>query len=424
MNPRGWTRSFGISWNGSVGNVTHLEDLLLDTKDGDWGLDNPHPDHSPHYVIRGADFPSARLGVIDSVPLRYLPDRSVWRRVLQPNDILFETAGGTKDRPTGRSLLVSERLLGSFSDPVIGASFTRFLRPDPSKVHGPFLFWYLQHLYAKGEMYEYQIQHTGIARFQYTTFAASKDFVLPGRGVQESVSSILGALDDKIVANKRIVRLLTELTAREYVAVARPGRSVRIDAIAKEMRRGVTPSYVENGGITVINQKCIRDSMVSLEPSRLSAESKRTDDRLLQRDDVLVNSTGQGTLGRAARWTDSARAVVDSHVTVVRFDPEKVNPVCAGTALIQIERQIEALAEGSTGQTELRRELLGSLHIQVPPRARQGEFGDLAHARDNLILALKSESDVLARTLDVLLPLLVSGNLPVKDAESLVEELI
>jgi len=108
----------------------------------------------------------------------------------------------------------------------------------------------------------------------------------------------------------------------------------------------------------------------------------------------------------------------------VRFDPEKVNPVCAGTALIQIERQIEALAEGSTGQTELRRELLGSLHIQVPPRARQGEFGDLAHARDNLILALKSESDVLARTLDVLLPLLVSGNLPVKDAESLVEEVI
>ena len=64
------------------------------------------------------------------------------------------------------------------------------------------------------------------------------------------------------------------------------------------LNRGAAPAYVETGGVRVLNQKCIRDRRVSF------VEARRTDpsakpvgaDRLLQPFDILVNSTGVGTL--------------------------------------------------------------------------------------------------------------------------------
>src|SRR3990172_8367656 len=102
-----------------------LSDLLLVTKDGDWGVETPKPGYVPYYVIRGADFPGVRQGITSSVPLRYLDGKTVFRRTLEAGDIIIETAGGNRDRPTGRTLLVTEQILRSFSLPATCASFSR-----------------------------------------------------------------------------------------------------------------------------------------------------------------------------------------------------------------------------------------------------------------------------------------------------------
>ncbi len=86
-----------------------LRDLLIASKDGDWGPEGPPG--VPTRIIRGTDFPNVRLGRVSDVPLRYLPEDSLNRRILQPGDILIETAGGSKDRSTGRTLLVSVAIL-------------------------------------------------------------------------------------------------------------------------------------------------------------------------------------------------------------------------------------------------------------------------------------------------------------------------
>jgi type I restriction enzyme S subunit len=127
-------------------------------------------------------------------------------------------------------------------------------------------------------------------------------------------------------------------------------------------------------------------------------------------------------LGRTARWTHDQLATVDSHVTIIRFDADKVDPVCAGFALLRLESQIEDFAEGSTGQTELKRELLGSLHLELPDPADQVALGMQLDVYDALELKVTRESEVLANTRDELLPLLMSGKLRVKDAEKLAEE--
>jgi type I restriction enzyme S subunit len=46
-----------------------------------------------------------------------LDEATIHRRTLQAGDIIFETAGGNRDRPTGRTLFVREKLLHELSYP-------------------------------------------------------------------------------------------------------------------------------------------------------------------------------------------------------------------------------------------------------------------------------------------------------------------
>ena len=112
-----------------------LADLLISTKDGDWGDTIPKEGYLPYRVIRGADFPKVRSGDISSVPVCYLDEKTVIRRTLRPKDIIIETAGGNRGRPTGRTLLITQNILEQFDLPVTCASFSRFLRIDPEKAN-------------------------------------------------------------------------------------------------------------------------------------------------------------------------------------------------------------------------------------------------------------------------------------------------
>ena len=190
-----------------------LRDLLVTTKDGDWGRDTPAPGFKPFRVIRGTDFPAARYGDISSIPYRFLSETSALRRTLEPDDILIETAGGSPNRPTGRTLLITEDLLSSLDSPVTCASFARFLRVDPYKANARYVYWYLQLLYASGRMEEHQVQHTGVARFQYTRFAATEVVPLPPLAHQKSIADTLGVIDARIKMSKQQNRTL-EAVAR------------------------------------------------------------------------------------------------------------------------------------------------------------------------------------------------------------------
>src|SRR5439155_13767013 len=122
-----------------------LRDLLITTKDGDWGKDSAAEGLVPYRVIRGTDFPRVRNGDMSSIPIRYLSGSTVHRRALAADAILLETAGGSPDRPTGRSLLITRKLLSSLDLPATCASFARFLRVDPVKAEPNYIYWFLQY---------------------------------------------------------------------------------------------------------------------------------------------------------------------------------------------------------------------------------------------------------------------------------------
>lgn len=180
-----------------------MRELVSHSVGGGWGDDQPTDGSENVAIIRGADFPNVTVGDVSSVPLRWESSRKIPQRTLQEGDIILEGSGGTSDRPTGRTVYVSQRLLDQFDVPVIPASFCRLVRIDPVKADPHFVYWWLQGMYADGRTWAYQNRSTGIANFQFQHFLDAEKVELPSIEEQRAIAATLGALDDKIESNRR-----------------------------------------------------------------------------------------------------------------------------------------------------------------------------------------------------------------------------
>jgi type I restriction enzyme S subunit len=145
-------------------------------------------------------------------------------------------------------------------------------------------------------------------------------------------------------------------------AVKKGWQTKTLGEVCVFLNRGISPRYLEHGGVCVLNQKCIRDHSVNYEPSRRhDARAKKVNaERFICLGDVLVNSTGTGTLGRVAqvRSEPDEPTTVDSHVTIVRPQSGVFHLDFFGYMLVVIEDAIKEAGEGCGGQTELARAVL------------------------------------------------------------------
>ena len=92
-------------------------------------------------------------------------------------------------------------------------------------------------------------------------------------------------------------------------------------------------------------------------------------------NDIVINSTGNGTLGRIGVFRDSDRIddciiVPDSHVTTVRVNAALISDYIY-YALTYYQPYLEKNCSGSTNQTELKPAVIANLFIPVPPYAEQ-----------------------------------------------------
>jgi type I restriction enzyme S subunit len=379
-------------------------------------FDGPHatPTRRPHgpYFLNIASLKSGRLDLSESDHVSREDFKNWTRRVApQAGDLLFsyETRlGEAALMPDGVEACLGRRMA--------------LLRPRRSVVDPRFLLYFylspsFQQTIARHTIHGATVPRIGLATMPRWPVA------LPSPNEQRAIAEVLGALDDKIAANDRAITTAAWLGRAMFAKAAVGGPRLRIANLASLVTRGVTPRYTDGQGLTVLNQKCVRDHHVDLHKARHMERTGARQNRLVRRDDVLVNSTGQGTLGRVARWTrDDVEATVDTHITLVRFDGSMVDRTCAGMAVLEVEKQVEALAEGSTGQTELRRDLLGAVELRLPPPRTQHDLGHRLRAFDDVTTALREESERLATARDELLPLLMSGKVRVRDAEKIAGE--
>jgi hypothetical protein len=89
----------------------------------------------------------------------------------------------------------------------------------------------------------------------------------------------------------------------------------------------------------------------------------------VEKNDLLINSTGDGTIGRAAVFDRDFPAVVDGHITIVRFkDPDLAWYTAAYLLSDQGQNQIYRYINGSSGQVEIYPQDIARLWI--PPKAK------------------------------------------------------
>jgi type I restriction enzyme, S subunit len=182
--------------------------------------------------------------------------------------------------------------------------------------------------------------------------------------------------------------------------------------LAVYLNRGIPPEYNDEGDSYVINQKCIRNGILSFEQARRQKKSFNSEKRM-RIGDVLINSTGTGTLGRTAQvWRIKQNCTVDSHVTIVR-PFEDYEKFWFGFTLLSFESLFETMGEGATNQTELKRQKIADVQVLVPKKGLRQQFDEFAADVIAQINNLNCQNNELRKARDLLLPRLMNGEIAV-----------
>lgn len=236
---------------------------------------------------------------------------------------------------------------------------------------------------------------------------------------------------DRLIAEKKIKRdkPLANITDEEKPFEVPVGWEwVRLAEVCSYIQRGKGPVYAEQSAHRVISQKCIRWYGLNLEPARFITQDSLTNYepiRFLKAGDLLWNSTGTGTIGRACLVPveqDQAGLVADSHVTVVR--PVQLNGKFLWRWIQSpyVQDEIEGSASGTTNQIELNTSTVINHLVPLPPVAEQSRIvarvEELMHVCDALEAKGKLEAAQHAKLVSTLLGALTNSDTPEALAEN------
>ena len=204
---------------------------------------------------------------------------------------------------------------------------------------------------------------------------------------------------------KRINPDFTPCDNGQYRNIPKNWCACKLVDICSFLSRGKSPKYSEDDKTyPVFAQKCnLKDGDVSLEQARFldpSTINKWNEVYKLQTGDILVNSTGTGTVGRTRLFNTNCLGnypfvVPDSHVSVVRV----LKSICpqyiyAYISSDSIQQYMEKNLAGSTNQKELYIGVLENMQIFLPPLAEQqrivARIEELFSTLDNIQKALEA----------------------------------
>ena len=195
---------------------------------------------------------------------------------------------------------------------------------------------------------------------------------LPPLDIQQKIVDEIEKVENKnIKIEQEIIKLKDKIkdistTQAEYK---------KLEDYAILLKRGKSPKYsLEQTDIKILKSGQIRGlNSYDLSNVYYANQSMTVDERLLQNDDLLINSTGVGTAGRVNIFNLKDKYFVDSHVTILRLDKTKLLPLYV---LYQLYynvgfKNIEKMATGQSGQIELAIKTIANIKIQVPALKEQ-----------------------------------------------------
>lgn len=359
----------------------------------------------------------------------YLQLQEVKKDIVRPEDclrngdIVFVRSNGNKEL-VGRCMLVKNP-----TERVTYSGFCIRARLNDTDRYDPVYFTY----YFKSKAFRRAVSGTAVgANIQNLSQArlSNHDCNVPDIETQHRIADILSAYDDLIENNQKQIKLLEEAAQRLYKewfvdlrfprhentkivdGVPEGWRTSTVSEVSAILRRGISPKYNEKARGIVINQKCIRQTIVSYDEAR-TQEKKYPDELKMMESDILICSTGAGTLGRVGQIFEAKENVtLDSHVTLIRAN-ERVGQQYLFWSLKMQQDYLMSAGKGSTNQLELSRETIGNCEILVPERKMAGQAEKNFAAIHDKMKECSMKITRLREARDLLLPKLMSGGMEV-----------
>lgn len=199
---------------------------------------------------------------------------------------------------------------------------------------------------------------------------------------------------------------------------------VRLGDICNYLHRGKTPKYGNQKILPIIAQKCNHWDQLYIDRCLFSDTHyilKYKEEQFLQKGDIIINSTGGGTVGRtgyidATVFEKFDKFVADSHVTIVRPNKHVSHRYIYHYLLSPyIQIGIEERCTGSTNQIELRTTTISDYLVPIPPVEEQKRIVEKVES----MLPVVTRYEKLQRNLDYL-----NSTLPSLIKKSILQEAI
>lgn len=337
---------------------------------------------------------------------------------LQENDVLLNITGDSVARSC---MIPNEVLPGRVNQHVA------IIRADKRYLDCHYLLYYMQ----QQKPLLLQLASGGATRKAITKgMIEDLKILLPSLSQQKKIANILSSLDAKIENNNKINANLEaqaaalfkswfvdfepfrdgEFVESELGMIPKGWKVVELDSICSLISRGVAPKYKEGTNEWILGQTCVRNNIVTLNNAREHNPKSKTE-KWIKQWDILINSTGIGSLGRVGIvYFDMDNVTYDTHLTVVRVN-DSVYRHYIGRNLLNRQLEIENMAVGSTGQTELPRDSVKAMKILIPAKECLGRFNSLIEPMALTMYRQIIENKKLSQTRDTLLPKLMNGEI-------------
>ncbi|MCB1005412.1 MAG: restriction endonuclease subunit S, partial [Acidimicrobiales bacterium] len=296
-----------------------------------------------------------------------------------------------------------------------------------------FVNWFcgpdLNHRYLS---YVLRAEHDSMLRFAHGTthqtiyFPEVKAFhvCLPDRRTQDGVAETLGALDDKIESNRRVVKTSWDLAlaAWRQIAVAGSAKAPLDELVSlnpEEIRPGLPEeviSYVDIASVSARSIDALQELSWADAPSRAR--------RCVADGDVIFSTVRPNRRSFALVLEPTPSTVVSTGFAVLR-PTERLGPsaLAAIVDAAEFADYLGSIAEGSAYPAVSASDI-GDYSVRLPAVPLLAEF-----ERSTMPIRLRAarsaaESISLAALRDALLPELLSGRLRVPEAEELVSDVV
>ncbi|MDN5790423.1 MAG: restriction endonuclease subunit S [Micrococcales bacterium] len=258
-----------------------------------------------------------------------------------------------------------------------------------------------------------------------TSILSSVPLRMPDLSTQQGIAEVLGALDDKIAANAPLGDTSMEL-AGSFFDQAVSGLPTRPMSSVLKPVLGGTPSrqrdeFWSPGEHPWASAKDVASASLGVVIDTAESISReaiaQTKAKPLPTSSVIL--TARGTVGAVARLGEP----MSFNQSCYGFVPGKLPPGVLYFSVLRATERAKAMAHGSVFDTITMRTFD---HLEVADLDGNGLAQLEARVAPLLVTAEQHvrESRSIAATRDMLLPLLMSGKIRVKDAERVVEEVV